>query len=57
MKKNDTIIEKEFLPNAVAKELYYSENCWRVKVFSLNSEGSWTDSGTGQANIIQQVRS
>ncbi len=55
MKKNDTIIENEALPTSVDKELFYYDNCWRVKVFELNLDSSWADCGTGLAGIIQQV--
>ncbi len=50
-------MDNEILPNAVEKEIFYNENSWRVKVFELNSESTWTDCGTGQARILQQVPS
>jgi hypothetical protein len=55
MKKNDTIVENEALPTSVDKELFYYDNCWRVKVFELNPDSTWEDCGTGLAGIIQQA--
>ena len=55
MKKNDTIVDNEILPTSVDKELYYQDNSWRVKVFELNLDSTWTDCGTGLTRIIQRV--
>ena len=53
--KRDQILDKEVLPTLVDKELLYHDSYWRVKIFELNGDNIWTDCGTGQANIAQQV--
>ena len=55
MKSNESIIEKEILPSSVEKELFYYDQFWRVKVFELNPDSTWTDCGTGLASIIHHV--
>jgi len=55
MKNNDAIMDKEILPGPIDKELYYYDQFWRVKVFELNPDSTWSDCGTGNATIIHQV--
>ena len=51
----DLFIEREILPTAVDKELYNSENHWKVSVRVQNPVRQWETLGTGLSRIEAKV--
>jgi len=55
-KKGGILSECDIIPTASTfRQIYPKNSKWRVKVFSLDTNDSWADQGTGDAQIIKEV--
>ena len=56
MKKMETIMDNEILPTATDRVLFRMEAWRRAKLFVLDEDRSWVDSGSGVVHIVHRVR-
>ena len=52
----DSLESGELLPGSTDLTGILSQNKWRAKLYQLNAKGSWDDYGTGEFQVIRDVR-
>jgi len=49
--------DDELVAEIALANLLSTQSKWRAKLYQLNNKGSWDDFGTGEFQIIKDVRS